>query len=163
MPLAVGHTLPRATPLTLDANGHPQPVDLHALLHHKRVVLFALPGAFTATCHTQHMPSFVRTADAFRAKGIDHIACLAVNDPFVLSAWFAATGALAAGITPLADAGGSFTQSVGMEFTRAEAGLYNRSERYALYADNAVVQILHREANPGVCNTSAGEALLAAI
>ena len=82
----------------------------------RKVVIFAVPGAFTPTCHSAHVPSFVRTKDQFDAKGVDEIICVSANDPFVMKAWGEATGATAAGITMLGDADASFTKAMGMEF-----------------------------------------------
>jgi peroxiredoxin len=108
------------------------------------------------------MPSFVRTADAFRAKGVDEIICIAVNDPFTLKAWGEATGATKAGITLLGDADGSFTKTLAMDFTAPQLGLYGRSNRYALVLEDGVVKTANID-KPGVCDISVGEALLAAI
>jgi len=127
------------------------------------VVIFGLPGAYTGTCTTAHVPSFIRTADEFAAKGVDEIICVSVNDPFVMKAWGEATGAAAAGISMLGDADAAFTLALGLEFTAPPVGLFNRSKRYALYAEDGVVKVLHVEENPGVCEVSSGEAMLAAI
>jgi peroxiredoxin len=158
MTISVGGRLPDAHFVTMTAEG-PAMVDLSARLKGRKVVLFALPGAFTGTCSTIHMPSFVRTADALRAKGVDEIICLSVNDPFALNAWGEATGATKAGITLMGDADGSFTKAVGMDFTAPQIGLYGRSNRYALVLEDGVVTVANIDA-PGVCDISAGEALL---
>ena len=142
----------------MGANG-PEQVKLSDKLKGKRVILFALPGAFTGTCSTAHIPSFIRTADAFRQKGIDEIICLSVNDPFVLKAWGEATGATAAGITMLADADGSFTKSIGLSFDVAQSGFFGRSKRYSLLAEDGVVTRYNPEIGRG-CEISAGEYLL---
>jgi cytochrome c peroxidase len=129
----------------------------------RKVVVFAVPGAFTPTCHSAHVPSFVRTKDAFAAKGVDEIICVSVNDPFVMQAWGTATGAAEAGITMLGDPGSSFTKAMGMDFDAPPVGLHARSKRYALYAEDGVIKVLHAEENPGVCETSGGEAMLEAL
>lgn len=162
MTISQGDTLPDATLLRVGANG-PEGVSLSAILRGRRVILFGLPGAYTGTCSNAHVPSFIRTAGAFAARGVDEIVCLSVNDPFVLRAWGEATGATAAGIAMLGDADASFTNAIGMAFSAPAAGLLNRSKRYALYAEDGVVKVLHAEASPGVCESSGGEAMLAAI
>lgn len=158
MTIEVGQRFPAASLVTMGEAG-PETVDLSARLAGRRVVLFALPGAFTGPCTTAHVPSFIRTADAFRAKGIDEIICVAVNDPFVLKAWGESTGATAAGITMLGDADGALTHELKMEFTAPHLGLIGRSNRYAVVLDDGIVTHANIDA-PGACNISTGEALL---
>jgi peroxiredoxin len=161
MSLAVGERLPDATLTVMGADG-PETVQLADRLKGRKVVLFALPGAFTGPCTTAHVPSFIRTADAFRAKGVEEIICIAVNDPFVLKAWGEATGATAAGITMLGDSEGKLTHALGMEFTAPQLGLIGRSNRYALVLEDG--KITHANIDkPGVCDISTGEALLAKL
>ena len=162
MTVMVGDTLPGATLLQLGANG-PEAVDLGAKLKGRKVVIFAVPGAYTGVCTTAHVPSFIRTAGKFAEKGVDEIICLSVNDPFVMKAWGESTGAAAAGLTMLADAESAFTTAIGMAFSAPPAGLISRSARYAMLVDDGVVTVLHREESPGVCDISGGEALLAAL
>jgi len=126
-------------------------------------VIFALPGAYTPTCSSAHVPSFIRTKAQFDAKGVDEIICLSVNDPFVMKAWGEATGAHAAGLTMLADPQSVFTKAIGMAFDAPPAGLFGRSKRYALYAENGVVKVFHAEESPSTCEVTAGESILAAI
>ncbi|WP_225026302.1 peroxiredoxin [Xinfangfangia pollutisoli] len=160
--LTKGATLPDATLLRMGEAG-PEGVSMAALTKGRKVVIFGLPGAYTGTCSTAHVPSFARNADKFRAKGVDEIVCVSVNDPFVMKAWGEATGATKAGITMLGDAGSEFTKAIGMEFDRPQAGLYGRSLRYALYAVDGVVQQLNIEENAGQCEISGGETLLGQI
>jgi len=162
MTISEGAKLPDATLLVMGDAG-PGSVALAEKLAGRKVVIFGLPGAFTGTCTTAHVPSFIRTAGAFAAKGVDEIICVSVNDPFVMKAWGDSTGAAAAGIAMLGDADASFTKDIGMAFTAPPVGLFDRSKRYALYAEDGVVKVLHLEENPGVCEVSGGEALLAAI
>ncbi|MGL6209466.1 MAG: peroxiredoxin [Paracoccaceae bacterium] len=162
MTISEGTKLPDATLLVMGDAG-PGSVSLAAKLAGRKVVIFGLPGAYTGTCSTAHVPSFVRTAEKFAAKGVNEIICVSVNDPFVMKAWGAATGATAAGIAMLGDADAGFTKAIGMAFTAPPVGLFDRSKRYALYAEDGVVKVLHLEENPGVCEVSGGEALLAAI
>ncbi len=160
--IKVGDTLPGATLLAVGEAG-PGAVDLGEKLKGRKVVIFGLPGAYTGTCSTAHVPSFIRTADKFAAKGVDEIICVSVNDPFVMKAWGEATGATAAGISFLGDADGSFTKAIGLAFDAPPVGLFGRSKRYALLAEDGVVKVLNLEASPGQCEISGGEALLAAI
>ncbi len=161
MTISVGGTLPETNLVHMGKDG-PEIVSLHAKLKGRKVVVFALPGAFTGPCSTAHIPSFIRTADAFRAKGVAEIMCISVNDPFALKAWGEATGATAAGITHLGDADGSFTKGLGMDFTAPHLGLIGRSNRYALVIEDGVITKANID-EPGVCNISTGEALLAEI
>lgn len=162
MVISVGDRLPGATLLTLGANG-PEAVDLGERLDGRKVVIFGLPGAFTGTCTTAHVPSFIRTKAEFDAKGVDEVICLTVNDPFVVKAWTDATGAEKAGIVTLADAESAFTSAIGMEFSAAAVGFVNRSKRYSLYAEDGVVKVLKIEVARGACEISAGETLLAQL
>lgn len=162
MTISEGSVLPDAKLLRMGEAGA-EAVPLSEKLSGRKVVIFGLPGAFTGTCTTAHVPSFIRTKDRFAAKGVDEIICVAVNDPFVMKSWSEATGADAAGITMLADANADFTKAIGMAFTAPPVGFYDRSKRYALYAEDGVVKVLHLEESPGACDISGGEALLAAI
>lgn len=162
MTISVGDKLPGATLLQIGAKG-PETVDLAARLAGRKVVIFGLPGAYTGTCTTAHVPSFIRTKAKFDAKGVDEIICVSVNDPFVMKAWGEATGATAAGLTLLGDADASFTKAVGLAFSAPAIGFVDRSKRYALYAEDGVVKVLHAEESPGTCDISGGEAMLAAI
>lgn len=162
MTISVGDTLPAASLLQMGAEG-PAAVDLAVRVKGRKVVIFALPGAYTGTCTTAHVPSFMRTKDQFAAKGVDEIICISVNDPFVMQAWGETTGATEAGLTFLADADASFTKAMGMDFSAPPVGLIDRSKRYALMAEDGVIKVLQAEENPGVCETSGGEALLEAI
>lgn len=158
MALSEGDRLPEGKLLKMTENG-PAEVDL-AEYHKGRVAIFALPGAFTGTCSTQHVPSFMRTADKFRDKGVDRIVCISVNDPFVMGAWEKDTGAGAAGLTFLSDADGSFTKAMGMNFDAAPAGLFGRSKRYAMLVEDGTITTLQAEEAPGQCSVSGGESLL---
>jgi len=162
MTISPGDTLPDASLLHIGDNG-PEAISLHSRLKGRKVVLFGLPGAFTGTCTMAHVPSFIRTKAAFAANGVDEIICVSVNDPFVMKAWGDSTGANAEGIAMLSDADAAFTLAVGMAFSAAPVGFINRSKRYALYAEDGVVKVLHAEDSPGTCDASGGEAMLKAI
>ncbi|MGP3696963.1 peroxiredoxin [Rhodobacter sp. NSM] len=162
MAISTGDRLPEATLVRIGSEG-PEQVRLSERLAGRSVVIFAVPGAFTPTCHSAHVPSFIRTKDQFADKGVDEIICISVNDPFVMKAWGEATGASGAGITMLSDADGAFTKEIGLSFDAPPVGLIGRSKRYALHAKDGVVTVIHLEESPGVCETSGGEALLSAI
>jgi peroxiredoxin len=161
MTIAVGDTLPEANLLVFD--GEPGTVLLSSLVTGRKVVIFGLPGAFTRTCDSSHVPSFIRTKDDFAAKGVDEIICISVNDPFVMAAWSKSSGAGDAGIRMLADADGGLTKAMGLDFDAPPVGLHGRSKRFAMLVENGVVKVLHLEENPGVCDMSGGEAMLEAI
>lgn len=162
MAISEGSKLPGATLMHVGAEG-PETVDLGAKTEGRKVVIFGVPGAFTGTCTTSHVPSFMRTKGDFEKKGVDEIICISVNDPFVIKAWNDATGAGEAGITMLGDPEGGFTAAIGMEFSAPPVGLIGRSSRYAMVVEDGVVKVLHKEENPGTCDVSGGEALLAAM
>lgn len=160
MTISQGDQLPDATLVQMGAEG-PAPVSMADKTKGRKIVLFAVPGAYTPTCHSAHVPSFIRTKDQFDAKGVDEIICVSVNDPFVMQAWGEATGATAAGITMLGDAESTFTKALGMDFSAPPAGLKDRSKRYAMLVEDGKVTLLQEEESPGTCEISAGEALLA--
>ena len=159
--LEVGLKLPDAALRRIGPDG-PEEVRLAERLKGRKVVIFAVPGAFTPTCDSAHLPSFVRTAGAFRAKGIDEIICLSVNDIHVMRYWGELSGAAQAGITLLADTDASLTRSLGMDYSAEKTGMLNRSRRYAMIVEDGVVTVLHLE-QPGVCEVSTGEAMLAEL
>jgi len=162
MTISEGDTLPDATLIRMGDDG-PEDVSLQSLTKGRKIVIFAVPGAFTPTCHSMHVPSFVRTKADFDAKGVDEVICISVNDPFVMKAWGEATGATEAGISMLADPDSAFTREIGLDFSAPPVGLLSRSKRYALYADDGVIKTMHLEDSPGACDVSAGEAMLAVI
>lgn len=128
----------------------------------KKVVLFAVPGAFTPTCHLKHIPGFIDNAAAFKKKGIDTVACVAVNDPFVLGAWEDASGGKGK-VLFLSDGNAEFTKKIGMDFDGSGIGLGTRSKRYAMLVDNGVVKVLNVEDSPGVAVESTAEQMLKSL
>ncbi|MEM6373230.1 MAG: peroxiredoxin [Pseudomonadota bacterium] len=162
MAISQGDTLPDASLVFMGADG-PETIALSEKTKGRKVVIFALPGAYTGVCSTAHVPSFVRTKDQFAEKGVDEIICISVNDPFVLGAWGESTGATDAGIAMLGDADASFTKAMGRDFTAPPAGLINRSKRYAMVVDDGTITLLQEDENPGICDVSAGEGLLASM
>lgn len=162
MTISKGDRLPAGSFLEPGPEG-PREVSTEALFTGRRVVVFGLPGAFTRVCSADHLPSFMRTAAAFRDKGVDDIVCLAVNDPFVLKAWDEATGATRGGVRLLGDPSGSFVRALGLAMDDvAAAGLYGRSRRFAMLVEDGVVTALNIEPDRG-CSISAGETFLEAI
>ncbi len=159
MAISVGDKLPSATLRYMGADG-PAETSTDDLCSGKKVVFFGLPGAFTGTCTTAHLPSFVRTADKFSAKGVDDIVCVAVNDVFVMQSWAESTGADKSPIHMLADADSNFTKALGLEFSAPPVGLIDRSKRYAMLVENGTVSALEIDDNPGECTISAGESFL---
>ena len=161
MTITVGERLPEATLIRKADDGF-EDVSLSDFVKGRKVVLFGLPGAFTSTCSSSHLPSFMKTAEAFAGKGVEEIACVSVNDPFALDAWRESTGADKAGITMLADSAAQLTKALGVEFSVPALGFYDRSGRYAVVVDDGVVtHAMIDEA--GVCDVTRGEALLAAM
>ena len=128
----------------------------------RRVVLVAVPGAFTPTCSTKHLPGYVTSVEAFRAKGVDSVACLSVNDAFVMEAW-AKDQATDGKVNMLADIDGAYTKALGMEVDLSAAGLGMRSKRYAMVVDNGTVTHLAVEESPGVLDVSSAPSVLAAL
>ncbi|MEM7523281.1 MAG: peroxiredoxin [Pseudomonadota bacterium] len=159
MTISVGDKLPEATFVEIGAEG-PAPVSVADLTGGKKVALFAVPGAYTPTCHMKHVPSFIENADALRAKGVDQIVCISVNDPFVMKAWGESTGATAAGIRMMSDAQSAFTKEIGLDFTAPPVGLIDRSQRYSMLIEDGVVKTLNVEATPGDADKSTGDAML---
>ena len=162
MAIGVGDKVPGANLLRIGADG-PESVALADMLAGRNVVIFALPGAYTGTCTSAHVPSFIRSMDALKAKGVEEVICIAVNDPFVMQAWGESTGANAAGITMLGDAASEFTLAMGMAFSAPPVGFDNRSKRYAMHVVDGEVKVLHAEESPGTCELSGGEAMVDAI
>jgi peroxiredoxin len=162
MTIAVGDALPSATFKTKTPDGL-QDVTTAELFGTGKAALFAVPGAFTPTCHAKHVPSFVDNMAALRAKGVEKVVCVSVNDPFVMGAWGEATGATAAGIVMVADPAGAFAQALDLTFDGAGAGLGLRSKRYSMLIENGVVKALNVEDAPGQATVSTGDALLAQL
>lgn len=159
MTIAPGSPLPHAKFKIMTETG-PADISTDDLFKGKKAVLFAVPGAFTPTCSNQHLPGFLHHAAEFKAKGVDVVACTAVNDVFVLDAWAKSTGAKGA-VTFLADGNGDFAKAIGLDLNGAPIGFGIRSKRYAMLLDNGVVTALHVEDQPGVAIESSAEKLLA--
>jgi peroxiredoxin len=153
MTIKVGDKLPDATFNTMSPEG-PKPMTTADVFGGKKVVLFAVPGAFTPTCHNTHLPGFIQMAGDMKSKGIDTIACTAVNDVFVLSAWAKQTGAEGK-ILFLADGSADFAKKIGLEFDLTGRGLGVRSRRYSMVVEDGVVKSLNLEEGAAVDKSSA--------
>ena len=158
MGIQKGDPIPNAKLFELDGRGAPCAIMASERLAGKRVVLFAVPGAFTRTCSEKHLPSFVQYADAIKAKGIDEIVCVAVNDMMVLTAWSHERGATGK-ISMLSDGLCEFTRAIGLEQDLSARGYGMRSKRYAMLIEDGKVTDLYVEP-PGAYGVSGGEAML---
>jgi peroxiredoxin len=159
MTIKVGDKLPETT-FTVMGDEGPKQVSTADVFGGKKVALFAVPGAYTPTCHKQHMPGFVANSDQFKGKGIDAIACTSVNDIFVLTQWSKDSGADGK-ITMLADGSADFAKKIGLEIDLTARGLGVRSKRYSMVVDNGVVSVLNVEDAPPQHDKSSATALLA--
>lgn len=161
MTISVGDMLPEATFATMGEEG-PKEIKSADLFKGRKVVLFAVPGAFTPTCHNNHLPGFVEHADALKAKGVDEIAVVSVNDVFVMDAWHTATNSDDK-ITYLADGSADFTKALGMELDLTERGLGLRSLRYAMVVNDGKVETLNIDDVPSNATASSAENILSAL
>ena len=157
MAINVGDSVPEGT-LTRMGDGGPEPIATDALFKGKRVVFFAVPGAFTPTCAIKHLPGYQRDADAIRTSGVDTIACMAVNDVFVMDAWAQSAGT-GDDVLMLADGNGEYAAALGLSWDLSGLGLGTRSQRFSMIVDNGVVTHLNVE-TPGEFNVSASEKIL---
>lgn len=160
MSIKVGDTLPESRFTVMGENG-PKQLTSSELFKGKKVVLFAVPGAFTPTCSEQHLPGFVGLADEIKSKGVATIACTAVNDVFVLNAWSKARGAHE--ITMLADGNGDFAKALGLDVDLSPFGLGTRSQRYAMVVDDGVISYLAVEDSPPEHKKATAEKILASF
>jgi glutaredoxin/glutathione-dependent peroxiredoxin len=160
MTIKVGDRIPSVKLRHMTAEG-PKEISTDELFGGKKVALFALPGAFTPTCSAKHLPGFVNKAAEIKAKGVDAIACLSVNDVFVMNAWGKDQKADGK-VMMLADGNAEFTKAVGLELDASGFGMGQRSKRYAMIVDNGVVKTLNVEP-PGAFEVSSAEAILKAL
>jgi peroxiredoxin len=157
MTIKVGDKIPSATLMEMK-DGKPTPVKTDDFFAGKKVALFALPGAFTPTCSAKHVPGFVNNYDALKAKGVDAIACVSVNDAFVMGAWGKDQQA-GDKVHMLADGNGDFTRAVGLEMDGTKFGMGKRSQRYSMIVDNGVVKSVNIE-EPGAFDVSSAEYMM---
>jgi len=160
MTIKVGDRVPNGTFTVMTAEG-PKPLTADDLFKGKKVVLFAVPGAFTPTCHKNHLPGFVKNAAAIKAKGVDTIAVTGVNDVFVMDAWKKASGGDA--IEFLADGSAAWAKALGLSMDLTERGLGMRSQRYAMLVEDGVVKTLNIEDGPGKAEISGADNLLKSL
>lgn len=160
MTIAVGDRVPDVQIHAATSEGI-KPVSSSEVLGKGKVVLFAVPGAFTPTCSEQHLPGFVVRADELRAKGVDTVACISVNDAFVMGAW-GKDREVGDSLTMLADGSGEFTKAMGLEMDGTKFGLGTRSQRYAAVIEDGIIKELFVEPGPGL-KASSAEAVLAAL
>ena len=156
MTIEVGQKIPDV-PITIATSDGPKPTTTGEYFGGKKVALFAVPGAFTPTCSARHLPSYVDKADDLKAKGVDEIACISVNDPFVMGAWGERDGS--ENITMIADGNGQFTDAVGLVMDGSKFGMGKRSQRYSMIVDDGTVEKLNVEA-PGEYRASSAEHML---
>ncbi|HEY5084099.1 MAG TPA: peroxiredoxin [Rhizomicrobium sp.] len=158
--IKVGDKIPSATLMQMK-DGGPKPVTTDQLFAGRKVALFALPGAFTPTCSAKHLPGFIQHSDALKAKGIDAIACVSVNDAFVMGAWGDQQKA-GDKVMMLADGNGDFTRALGLELDATKFGMGKRSQRFSMVVDNGVVTQLNVEA-PGAYEVSSADHMMALL
>ena len=157
MTIKVGDRLPKANFVKATPEG-PQPVDSEEYFRGRRIALFSVPGAFTPTCSARHLPGFVEKIDELRAKGVDEVACTAVNDAFVLQAWANSAGAEGK-VTMLADGNGDFVKAIGLDADFSKFAMGSRGQRFSMLVNDNVVEQLNIE-EPGAFNVSSADYLL---
>jgi peroxiredoxin len=157
MAITVGDRLPETTFFVMTPDGKKK-IPSSDIFAGRKIVLFAVPGAFTGTCHKLHVPSYLLNLQAIKAKGVDAVACVSVNDADVMHAWSKQTGADGK-ILFLADGNGEFTRSIGLEKDLSSSGMGKRSTRYSMIVEDGVVKTLNIEVNPGI-NVSGGDTIL---
>jgi len=157
MTIAKGDKIPATTFTKMTENG-PEPVDSEVFFAGRKVAIFSVPGAFTPTCSAKHLPGFVEKATELKAKGVDEIACTAVNDVFVMGAWGKSASA-DGNVTMLADGNGAFAKAVGLEMDGSKFGMGTRGQRFSMIVNDGVVEELNVEA-PGDFKVSSAEHML---
>lgn len=160
MTIKIGDSLPTATFMTMTSEG-PRPISVDDIFKGKTVAVLALPGAFTPTCSARHLPGYKEQAEAFKAKGVDQIVCISVNDVFVMGAWAKDQG-ISDEVTLLADGNGDFTRAIGLDFDGSKFGMGLRSQRYSMVVKDGVVDKLNVEEG-GEFRVSAADYLLEQI
>jgi glutaredoxin/glutathione-dependent peroxiredoxin len=161
MTIQVGEKVPSATLRYLSPEG-PKEITTDELFRGKKVALFAVPGAFTPACSQRHLPGYVEKAGELKAKGVDTIACVAVNDAFVMGAWGKAQNTDDK-VMMLADGSGDFARAMGLELDMRSRGLGVRSQRYSMLVEDGTVKSLNLESQPGQVEASSAEAMLKAL
>jgi glutaredoxin/glutathione-dependent peroxiredoxin len=162
MTIQVGDRLPKSTFRTMGADGRPAEKTTDDVFKGRKVVLFAVPGAFTPTCHRNHMPGYVAKADEIKAKGVDAIVVTAVNDVFVMDAWTKASNCDGK-VEYIADGNGDFAKAIGLTIDASGNGLGTRSKRYSMIVEDGVVKSLNVEETPGKAEVSGADNLLKSL
>jgi peroxiredoxin len=157
MSINVGDRIPQTTFMKATGEG-PEPVDSEEFFRGRRVALFSVPGAFTPTCSAKHLPGFIEKAEEIKAKGVDEIACTAVNDAFVMGAWGQSSGA-GESVTMLSDGNGAFVQALGLTMDGSRFGMGTRGQRFSMIVNDGVVEQLNVE-EPGAFNVSSADYML---
>jgi peroxiredoxin len=160
MTIKTGDTIPQTSFTKMTENG-PEGVDSESFFKGRRIALFSVPGAFTPTCSAKHLPGFIEKADELKAKGIDEIACTAVNDAFVMGAW-SKSASTDGKVTLLADGNGDFAKAVGLTLDGSKFGLGQRGQRFSMVVNDGVVEQLNIEA-PGDFKVSSAEYMLSQL
>jgi glutaredoxin/glutathione-dependent peroxiredoxin len=160
MTIKAGARMPKATFVKATPEG-PQPVDSEAFFAGRKVAIFSVPGAFTPTCSARHLPGFIDKADELKAKGVDEVACTAVNDAFVLQAWAEQAGA-GGKVTMLADGNGDFAEAVGLAMDGSKFGMGKRGQRWSAIVEDGVVKELNVE-EPGAFSVSGADHLISQL
>lgn len=161
MTIQIGDKIPSSHFTQMTADGIKK-ISTDDFFKNKKVVLFAVPGAFTPTCSNQHLPGFIAHAAAFKAKGVDVIACISVNDVFVMKAWGDQANT-STDVVMLADGNGDFSKALGVDFDASQMGMGLRSWRFSMLVEDGVVQQFNREPNPGEAKISGAETILAQV
>lgn len=161
MTIKVGERLPDVNFIVMTENG-PEPRSSGDIFKGKKAVLFGVPGAFTPTCHKNHLPGYLNNIDALKAKGIEEIAVTAVNDPFVMKAWAESTGGTGK-ITFLSDGSANFAKAAGLDLDLTARGLGIRNQRFSMLLDDGVVTALNIEETPGTADKTGADAILKQI
>ena len=161
MAVKVGDKVPSGSFGIMKGEG-PGSISTDELFNGKKVVVFSVPGAFTPTCSKTHLPGFVKNAGAIKAKGIDTIACLAVNDVFVMDAWGKSSGAEGK-VVMLADGNAAYTKALGLDLDASGFGMGTRGQRFAMVVKNGVVEKLQVEPSAGQCTISGGDSILSSL
>ena len=161
MTIKVGDRMPEGTMMTMTGEG-PKPVSSSELFGGKKVVLFGLPGAFTPTCSAKHLPGFIEKAGELKSKGVDTIACMSVNDAFVMGAWGKDQGA-GDNVMMLADGSADYAKAMGLELDLTARGMGMRATRFSLLVDDGVVKAVNIEESPGEAVQSGAETMLTQV
>ena len=158
MKLKENDTIPKSKVFIME-DGNPVQKNIHEFFNHKKVILFGLPGAYTSVCSAKHLPGYVDNYEKYKSKGIDHIVCISVNDPFVMDAW-GNSQAVGDKIIMMADPFLEFTKSIGADVDKSARGLGIRSNRYTMLIDDLKVVKLQEEEDAGACEISAAQNFL---